>query len=299
MFETFPPDLLALCGVFLLIAVLIAFSLRAVHREQAIARRLTQVRPPDTLLDLHSIDLRWQVCRLGERQLHWKRGVLLLTPDCCTFYQRDPRLSELYRFTPAQLRWFGRPHKYTYGYNEIWLHVESEAGWQLIKLRLYRDAMQQLVRALKVFAAPELVEAYRRRRPYIHYGPVSAQPAAQDIHGGWTLAAPVQLYLMPRFLLILNQGTVLRKILLEAVQQVGALRRLDAPRARGLVRFRAEEETFAFAVDQHEATALALAEAAKRTLEAPIERKQKAKDDAYPEVEDQRADEMQPKRLSL
>ncbi|HEX2905981.1 MAG TPA: hypothetical protein VHO69_03930, partial [Phototrophicaceae bacterium] len=83
--------------------------------------------------------------------------------------------------------------------------------------------------------------------------------------------------------------TVLRTIPLAAVQQVGALQRLDEPDAAGLVRFRAEEETFAFALENHEALAEALATAAKRTLEDPLERKQKPKDDD-PEYEDWQAE---------
>ncbi|MBI5670926.1 MAG: hypothetical protein HZC41_23280 [Chloroflexi bacterium] len=271
------------------------------RRNRAIAARLAEITaqgaPP--LLTLNTPLLRGVAASINGRRIGLNKSVLVLTPERFMLFGRTPALPEQVSFAPDRLRWFGRPRKYGNGYNAIWLHVETDHGWQIIRLRLYRDAMQQLVRALKAFAAPELVEAYRRRRPYVHDGPVRAQPAVQDIHGAWTLAAPVSLYLMPRFLVILNRQTVLRKIPLEAVQQVGALRRLDAPHARGLVRFRAEEESFAFAVDRHETFAAALAEAAKRTLEAPIERKQKAKDDAYPEIEDQLlSDETPPKRLS-
>ncbi len=90
---------------------------------------------------------------------------------------------------------------------------------------------------------------------------------------------PVSLYLMPRFLVILQAMKVVRKIPLESVQQIGAFRRLDQPNADGLVRFRADEETLAFAVEPHDGFAAALAEAARRTLEAPIMQKQKKKDD--------------------
>lgn len=288
--------------IVLPVAAGIVWSKQQNRVNQAIKTRLARLAGQDTLLGQFDWWTNgYRLSRPGEADSRWKRGVIAVTPSRLVVFERSTAAREILSFTPDQLRWFGRPRKYTSGCNEIWLHVETERGWQLLKLRLYRDTMQQLVRVLKQFAAPELVEAYRRRRPYVHYGPVSAQPAAQDIHGAWTLAAPLMLYLMPRFLVILDQQTVLRKIPLEAVQQVGALRRLDAPHAQGLVRFRAEEETFAFAMNQHDAFAAALAEAAKRTLEAPLERKQKAKDDTtFPEVEDQLlADELPPKRLSL
>jgi hypothetical protein len=139
--------------------------------------------------------------------------------------------------------------------------------------------MRDLVRTLKAITPPELTTAYRRKRPYIHSGPLKAQPATQDIHGAWTLTDAYDLYLTPRFLLILSGETVLRKIPLEAVQEISALRRLDQPKADGLVRFRAGEEPLAFALPQYEAFAQALAEAAKRTLETPLEQKRKGKKD--------------------
>lgn len=178
-----------------------------------------------------------------------------------------------------QVRWFGRPEKYTPGLNSIWLHIERPDGWFVLKLTMQRSAMAEFVAALKAVVAPELVTAYRRRRPYVHAGPVTARPADQDIHGAWSLADAVTLYLTPRFLVILSGRQVLRTLPLEAVQQIGALRRIDQPQADGLVRFRAEEEPFAFALPAYESFAASLAEAAKRTLEAPLERKQKGKDE--------------------
>ncbi|NWG16395.1 MAG: hypothetical protein HXY41_07145 [Chloroflexi bacterium] len=275
--------------VILFVFGLSLLSWQQIRRQRAIAARLEQIiaagEPP--LLVINRADLRHERAFIGGVSGSARAGALVLTPGRLTLYERTPQMREIVSFTPEQLRWFGRPHKYTGGYNDIWLHVENDDGWLLLKMRLYRTPMAELVRALKAFAAPDLVTAYRRRRPYIHAGPYQAAPAAQDIYGAWSLAEPVSLYLMPRFLVILNGGTVLRKIPLEAVQQIGALRRLDAPGAPGLVRFRAEEETFAFALDAHETLARALAEAAKRTLEAPLERKQKARDDEeYPEYED-------------
>jgi hypothetical protein len=179
------------------------------------------------------------------------------------------------------MRWFGRPQKYSTGLNDLWLHFEIGDRWHLVKVRLYEGLMRDMVRGLKAIASDELVTAYRRRRPYIHEGPAAAQPATQDIHGAWTLDAPVTLYLMPRFLVILRDTLVLRKIPLEAVQEIGAFRRLDEPQAQGLVRFRAEEETLAFALDKYDGFAASMAEAARRTLEEPVMQKQKKKADDY------------------
>jgi len=270
------------------VALVIAAGYYQTRRSRKIAERLaaTLARGEPPLLTLNTTMLRGSVASIGGKSASLDQSILVLTPERCTLYERTPELRERFTFTPDQLRWFGRPHKYTSGYNELWLHVERADGWHLLRLRLYQTHMRDLVRAFKQVAPPELVEAYRRRRPYVHTGPVEALPAAQDIYGAWSLAAPVRLYLMPRSLVILNGTSVLRVIPLEAVQQVGALRRLDAPGAAGLVRFRAEEEAFAFALPAYESFAAALAEAAKRTLEAPLERKQKSRLEDDPEWED-------------
>jgi hypothetical protein len=183
-------------------------------------------------------------------------------------------------FTPDQLRWFGRPKKYHYGTNEMWLHVEQRGQWHLIRLRLARETMMDLVRALKQVAAPELVTAYRRQRPYIHQGPLVAHPATQDVLGAWSLGDPVSLYLMPRALVLLAGAQVQRVLPLEQIQQISAIRRLDQPGAEGLVRFEIAGEPFAYALPGHDTFAAALAEAAKRTLEDPVlwQRKKKKGD---------------------
>jgi hypothetical protein len=95
---------------------------------------------------------------------------------------------------------------------------------------------------------------------------------------------------MPLFLVLLNDLHVQRTIPLAEVQQVRAIRRLDMPRAAGLVQFEVGDETLAFALDDHEAFAAALAEAAKRTLEDPVlwqRKKKKYAGDTDDEEEDE------------
>jgi len=180
----------------------------------------------------------------------------------------------------ADVRWYGRPVKYQdYPRNEIWLHVERKDGWFTYKLWLWRDAMADLVRALKQVTPEPLVRAYRRRRPYVHFGPVNVHPATQDIYGAWTLDAPRTLYLTPLHLVTLNGERVTGIVPLETVQHIRAGARLDAPEANGLVQFTAGSEKIAFTLPHYTALAESLAEAAKRSLEDPIARKQKSKDD--------------------
>src|SRR5690606_14877171 len=190
---------------------------------------------------------------------------------------------------PENLRWFGRPRKYHPGTNEIWLDAEIDGEWRLIKVRLTETHMRGLVRALKEIASEEQISAYRRRRPYIHFGPVPAHPATQDMLGAWTLSEPLALYLTPLHLVLLRERQVMRTLPLDQIQNIAAIDRLDAPGEPGLVRFQMGEETLAFSVDKHQRFATLLGEAARRTLEDPVEwqRKKKKPGDVYGEDEDE------------
>ena len=55
---------------------------------------------------------------------------------------------------------------------------------------------------------------------------------------------------------------------LESITHVASAPRLDA--SGGVLRFRVAGENLAFALDDHEAFAVVLAEAAKRSLDAPL-----------------------------
>jgi len=265
-------------GLAFFLALLFILVLRYQY-DPASQAMVAEIRRTQEPLECFYAVARFEVSQVNGRDFTWRYFIVSVRPGAVTIYPRKKRDTPPFAFTPDQIRWFGRPQKYSAGRNELWLHLEMDGCWHLVKFHLYQGLMRDLVRGLKAVSSDDLVTAYRRRRPYIHAGPATAHPAHQDIHGAWTLDAPVTLYLMPRFLVILNETRVLRKIALEAVQQIGAFRRLDEPSANGLVRFRAEEEVLAFALDKHEDFALSLAEAAKRTLEAPTIQKQKKKDD--------------------
>lgn len=270
----------AFAFVFFILFLRVRHEIRLEKAVKALVERLKS--DAGNLLELNYPAANAQLEQPGYPPVQrWRRAVLEITAKTIAVHWRTLAMDQSTAFSPADLRWFGRPRKYTSGENEIWLHFERKGEWWLLKTRLGREAMRMLVRALKAATSPELVTAYRRRRPYIHVGPLVAQPATQDLQGAWHLQDAVTVYLMPRFLVVMRGTSVLRAIPLETMQEIGALRRLDEPRADGLVRFRAEQETFAFATQQYEQFAESLAQAARLTLEDLLERKQKKQDDAY------------------
>lgn len=203
--------------------------------------------------------------------------VLEVSADRLALYALNGDPAPALVLRPEQLRWFGRPRKYHAGTNEIWLHAEIDGEWRLIKVRLIPTHMRAFVRALKSFASEEQISAYRRRRPYIHFGPAPARPATQDVLGAWTLGEPLSLYLTPLHLVLLRGSRVLRALPLAQIQNIAAIDRLDAPGEAGLVRFEFGDEALAFAVDDHQRFAALLGEAARRTLEDPVEWQRKKK----------------------
>lgn len=246
-----------------------------------------EIRAGDPLLVIPPGWTKYRITTIGAVSDPRKRKcVLAVTEQGIATYPHQREMSVDYSCLPGELRWFGRPVKYHRGTNEIVIHAEIADQWQVLQMWLGRYDMQKLIRAMKAIATPEQVKAYRRRRPYIHHGPLLAEPAHQTITGEWELAKPVTLYLTPSHLTILEDTRVLRAIPLEKVQRIQAMHRLDAPKANGLVRFQVEGETMAFAADDHRALAADLAEAAKRTLEEPVLQKRKSKDDYYTEEEE-------------
>jgi hypothetical protein len=212
--------------------------------------------------------------------MRWKACVLAIDENGFTVYPQSQKMDERLTFKREDLRWFGRPNKYAQGQNEIWLHFQEKDRWQLLELKTDYYQMQRLVRVMKKVATAEQVKAYRRRRPYIHYGPVEAYPAEQDIYGVWTVQPlPEHLYLMPYALIVLNMATIQRVISLEKIQQIEALRRMDAPTSDGVVRFKVDDETLAYTLADFATIGASLAEAAKRTLEDPVMVKKKKDDE--------------------
>jgi len=215
---------------------------------------------------------RLHVIGQADATARWQRCLCTVENDGLHVYPRARKWDIHVAFEREALRWFGRPKKYDPGTNEIWLHFEREGQWQSLMLRTGRHPMAQLVRAIKQIATPEQIQAYRRRRPYIHYGPTPAQSAEQDLHGAWTLdPRTLTLYLTPSTLVELEGARVRRTLALETIQQIEVMARLDAPGANGVVRFQIvgadAATTAAYALPDHVAFGAALSEAAKRTLE--------------------------------
>lgn len=245
------------------------------RRARSLIDRLRNERQP--LYCVASSATWFQVETVSGSRSPRRPFVVEVCEDCLTLYPLDREAAPEVVVRPENLRWFGRPRKYHPGTNEIWLDVEIDGEWRLIKVRLTETHMRGLVRALKEIASEEQISAYRRRRPYIHFGPVPAHPATQDMLGAWALGEPLTLYLTPLHLVLLRDRQVARTLPLDQIQNIAAVDRLDAPSEPGLVRFQLGDETLAFAVDDHQRFAALLGEAARRTLEDPVEWQRKKK----------------------
>lgn len=266
---------------------------RRVARIAVLVSHLAQTKP--LYLSERWVDIRYLWDSPEDDSQRWQRCILVMTHKRIAVYAYLPppdknKLPEPLLTIPVDaLRGFWRPEKYTAGVNEMWIHAEHAQTWRILKLRTRKYEMEKLVRAMKVISTPEQVKAYRRRRPYPNLLTDSAYPAKQALTGVWELGKPVSLYIMPLMLVVLHQNRVLETITLAAIQDIAALKRMEGGEPEGLVRFTIvydngdSENTYAekraFALQHYENWATVLAEAAKRTLEEPIQRKRKGKDD--------------------
>ncbi|MGB7338481.1 MAG: hypothetical protein WBC91_06275 [Phototrophicaceae bacterium] len=256
-------------------------EVRRVGRTAQLVDRLQQYEP--LFLSDRWTRVRYTVVQLPEESNKWQRGTLLITHKRIAMYPYtpdDPETAEaLFTINPHEIQGFWRPIKYMAGENEIWIHAQIGDTWQILKMKLYQYDMQDLIRAMKVITTPEQITAYRRRRPYIHRALTTAFPAHQTLTGAWETASAVQLYLMPLYLIILVDGKVHERIDLKDIQDIAALKRMDGGKPEGLVRVFVDNVLRAFALNEYEAWAQDLAEASKRTLEEPVTRKRKSKDE--------------------
>lgn len=275
-------DEVLICGLVYAVTLLPLFILakwseRVRKRIEAIKAHITDSLHP--LVCLYSNRLPLEVLTMGGEKQKWRSYVVAVTPEQIAFYPVNrPGADPGFVLPAAALRWFGRPEKYRpVRKNELRLHAEMDGRWVLVRLWLHREPMQRLVRALKEIATDAQVIAYRRRRPYIHAGPIRAYPAQQDLHGAWTLDDARHLYLTPEFLVLLHGEAVREVFPLAQVQRIAAVQRLDQPGAAGLLRFELGGDPRAFAMPDHEQFAAQMAEAAKRTLEDPVQWQRKKK----------------------
>ena len=270
-------NLLTFFSLGIIIVIIVLVVRRTNRHERQINDFLAEARRTKPLFHGGSAwgKIHFQLARIGADETRRQRCLLVVSNKHLAIYVReDDTIQRVFAAVPADLRWFGRPEKYRYGTNEIWLHYQIGASWHLLKLDMYITQMQRLVRALKAIASDNLVTAYRRRRPYIHHGPVAASPVTQDIHGAWTLAAPVSLYVMPTKLVIFEEGDVVQTYPVREITAVERVRRTDILKRGGLVRFTALGDNLAYALDDDKVFAYQLSSASKADLEE-ITRKRK------------------------
>lgn len=264
-----------------------AYEARRNRRVYRLVNELSKHNP--LYLSYRWTVVKYQWTAAGEDD-KWQRCVLLVTHKRIAIYPYPPpdeNVEPLATIQPHELRGFWRPVKYQSGQNNLWIHAQIGLTWGILKLQLYYTDMQKLIRAMKEISTEEQTKAYRRRRPYIHRQPTIAFPAQQSLTGEWEMGESIHLYLMPLHLVIFAGDEVQRTIELADIQEIAALKRMEGGRPAGLIRFNYGEEDLAFALDDYESWAEDLAEAAKRTLEEPVMRKRKSKDDDEWDDEDE------------
>ncbi|MEM9954062.1 MAG: hypothetical protein AAF846_20800 [Chloroflexota bacterium] len=262
-------------------------EVRRANRTAQLVNRLQQYQP--LFLNDRWTRVNYALIDIASDSEKWGRCTLLVTHKRIAIYPYVPddadKVKALHTIQPNEIRGFWRPVKYTAGENTLWIHAEINSRWLILKVKLYKYDMQALIRAMKDITTEDQITAYRRRRPYIHRAPTTVFPATQTLTGAWELGQPVQLYLMPLCLVIQENGIVRETIPLSTIQEIGSLKRMEGGKPKGLIRFFVDNELRAFALDDYEAYATDLAEASKRTLEEPVTRKRKSKDDDFEEDE--------------
>lgn len=271
---------LAMIGGTILVGTLWGYiSFQQNKQTVRLLYRLYQEQP-FYLSETHDrVACQWQA--MGEKDSkQWRPCILFVGHKRLAVYPRPAQedASPLVSIAPHELRGFWRPIPYHSGENEVQIHAQIGLTWGILRLKLPQSQMYLLIRAIKELSTADQIKAYRRQRPYPQKGLSPAYPAEQRLTGEWELFNPVDLYLTPLHLLVLRQGEIQKVFNLDQIQQIGALKRMEGLQNEGVFRFHAENKVYAFATNDYEAWAESLADAAKRSLEEPVMRKQKSKD---------------------
>ena len=258
-------------------AVMMGAALWANYRISRLQARLQRLRPANALYhDICVLSLS-QPSKPASRQ---SSALLFVSPKRISAYAVRGDDTPLVSILPHEIEGYWRPSKYTDGDNTIEIHANVDGQWTILRVRLARWRMVKLVRALKELVDPEILRAYRQRRPYIYRPPAEAFMASQDLHGMWTLGMDFRLYLMPSRLVFLDGDDLVDTVIsLRNIQNIRVLDRLDAP-GSGLLAFDLPDcsESIAIAIADTESWAQSIAAAARRTLEEPVHSKRKGKD---------------------
>ncbi|HEX2908602.1 MAG TPA: hypothetical protein VHO69_17150 [Phototrophicaceae bacterium] len=287
----------------LFIITLIVGDIWGRYYPKFLAARITELSHTDKVLFVMKCDQKdvkhrelSETCagrldHLGENEYWLGRCTLVATSTRFIVYVP---FRKLFSFTLDQIQWLIPPFM-------IWfsavLHVETEDSWYVFQMSFvnidplvsllkrhgaankiagfyrhigpYRYGTDPLVLNLKRHGSTnKKIDTYQcHQRSYQYSDVLTAYPATQYLQNTWLLADPVNLYLMPRFLIILKQARVMRKIPLKAIHQVAVKRRLDTRNGQGLVFFNAENETFVFALKEYKNFAHILAEATQSRYE--------------------------------
>ena len=249
----------------------------SIYLENRQHKRLERLRPRNAVASFRARVCMSQPSRPSRR---WQDALMYVTNKEMVVYPARWGDSPLFTCLGHEIEGFWRPRKYEDGINGIEIHANADGQWHILKVRLMRSAMMTLVRALKDMVDEDTVRSYRQRRPYIYRPPAAAHLAHQDVYGMWTLDDAIRVYLTPATLVFLrNDDRVERVIRLRHMQNIRIAKLADPDASEGVVCFHLEtsKEDVAFAVDDYEAWAQSIANAAKRTLDEPVARKRKGR----------------------
>lgn len=167
------------------------------------------------------------------------------------------------------------------GSNEINIHANVNGQWVIIKLWVKQAEAKKIVKRLKGLVSEDILRSYRQRPPYIYHPPSPALLMSEDLYGIWYEDHRFRLYLTPSTLVFLDDkdDVIERMIYLRDIQNVRLLQQKGDGDKDGLICFDLENqsEQIAVAVDGSDKWARSIARAARRTLDDPIDRKQKDK----------------------
>lgn len=184
----------------------------APHISQKWKNRLASYTEYGILFTLDSEEgLRFSVDVVGRdvpEDRKWLDGILIVTRGHIDIYRTGERHPMLHLPVQALRGYYWLPSEQTRKQSVVWIHLAAYDLWYLLRVQVNPPQDSADKRRLDGSLAKLLPNL--PTLPPVHLGAVEAHLAVQDDDDTWVTENPVQLFLMPHYLVVLHDDGVVR-----------------------------------------------------------------------------------------
>jgi hypothetical protein len=189
-------------------------------------------------------------------QMEFREIVVLLTGS------RKPAFVPKSLVIPlSAVRWFGLTDS-----NKLSIYADMEGDWLRIRLPIKNGITQEILDQLTAKIPACTGDAIP------DYGPIKMREASENVYGEWSSGSSWSLFLLPRYVLLIQNNDVQQVIQFKHIRRVALIQRSDQKK---VLQFTASGKSYSFSGSGTETLAEKLAQAAGCVLEKSAPKKKR------------------------